>query len=303
MSSGRRDTIFSGWDTCYWSSSHASHQKTDGAGPSTVLVADRSVPFAPSNAPSSVPAVERRSPPASARHTRLRFVSSRRRGAPDYLEHRFTDVISAVEALREEVRKSERDRKESDKVRDEQHKELVRMIQTLQGTSTQMYTDDPFHYEAPRVMPQQGLGRQTNSVQTSHEDIAALHRRDSVPPPQQGSVPHPHQDSVPHPHQDSVEASHEDTAALPRRDLVPPPQQDNVAVHDTETFDQGIAELPHHYADPRLQVCRPVREHKRSSQTITPYTDPCRRKKSKTEAAHKFCPADPVHRDLLDAYL
>ncbi|KAK0588089.1 hypothetical protein LWI29_034131 [Acer saccharum] len=164
--------------------------------------------------------------------------------APDYLEHRFADVISAVEALREEVRKSERDRKESDKVRDEQHKELVRMIQTLQGTSTQMYTDDPFHYEAPRVMPQQGLGRQTNSVQTSHEDIAALHRRDSVPPPQQGSVPHPHQDSVPHPHQDSVEASHEDTAALPRRDLVPPPQQDNVAVHDTETFDQGIAELP-----------------------------------------------------------
>ncbi|KAK0584283.1 hypothetical protein LWI29_010489 [Acer saccharum] len=74
--------------------------------------------------------------------------------APDHLERRFADVIIAVEALQEEVRKSERDRKESDKVRDEQHKELVYMIQTLQGTSTQMYTDDLFHYEAPGVTPQ-----------------------------------------------------------------------------------------------------------------------------------------------------
>ncbi|KAK0580727.1 hypothetical protein LWI29_005570 [Acer saccharum] len=164
------------------------------------------------------------------RHTRLRFVSSRRRGghdaerrspvrqaAPDHLEQWFTDVISVVEALREEVRKSERDRKESDKVRDEQHKELVRMIQTLQGTSTQMHTDDPFHYEALGVTPQQGLGRQTNSVQASHEDTAALPRKDSIPPPQQGSAPPPQQDSV--------HASHEDTAALPYRDSVPPPQQ------------------------------------------------------------------------------
>ncbi|KAK0592378.1 hypothetical protein LWI29_018148 [Acer saccharum] len=117
-------------------------ETTDGAGPSTVPVADRSVPFAPS----SVPATDTTAP---ARRTRLRFVSSRRRrghdaerrspvreAVPDHLERRFADVISAVEALREEVRKSERDRKESDRVRDEQHKELVRMIQTLQGTST-----------------------------------------------------------------------------------------------------------------------------------------------------------------------
>ncbi|KAK1558667.1 hypothetical protein Q3G72_005239 [Acer saccharum] len=71
--------------------------ETDGAGPSTVPVIDRSVPFAPS----SVPASERRSPPVPAKHTRLRFVSSRRRGghdaerrspvrqvAPDHLEQR-----------------------------------------------------------------------------------------------------------------------------------------------------------------------------------------------------------------------
>ncbi|KAK1572097.1 hypothetical protein Q3G72_027586 [Acer saccharum] len=106
------------------SSSYASQQQTtDGAGPSTVPVADRSVPFAPS----SVPATDTTTP---ARRTRLRFA------VPDHLERRFADVISAVEALREEVRKSERDRKESDRVRDEQHKELIRMIQTLQGTST-----------------------------------------------------------------------------------------------------------------------------------------------------------------------
>ncbi|KAK1578259.1 hypothetical protein Q3G72_028876 [Acer saccharum] len=168
------------------SSSRASHQHTNGAGPSTVPISDRSVPFAPSNAPSSVPTVERRSLPASARYTRLRFMSSRRREAPDHLEHQFTDVINAVEALREEIRKSERDRKESDK----------------------------------------GLGRQRDSVQASHEDIAALPRRDSVPPSLQ----------------DSVEASHEDTAVLPRRDSVPPPQQDSAAVHNTETFDQGASD-------------------------------------------------------------
>ena len=121
------------------------------------------------------------------------------------MERRFADVIIAVEALQEEVRKSERDRKESDKVRDEQHKELVRMIQTLQGTSTQMHTDDPFHYEAPGVIPQQGLGSQRDSVETFHED----------------------------------------TAALPRRDSVPPPQQDSDVVHDTEAFDQGTTSLPH----------------------------------------------------------
>ncbi|KAK1578158.1 hypothetical protein Q3G72_027995 [Acer saccharum] len=147
--------------------------------------ADRSVPFAPSS-------VLITDTTAHAMHTCLRFMSSRRRrghdakrrslvreAAPDHLERRFADVISAVEALREEVRKSERVRKESDKVKDEQHKELVRMIQTLQGTSTQMHTDDPFHYEAPGVTPQQGLGSQRDSVKTFHENTAALPRRDS----------------------------------------------------------------------------------------------------------------------------
>ena len=59
------------------SSSCASQQQTtDGAGPSTVPIADRSVPFAPS----SVPATDTTAP---ARHTRLRFVSSRRREGHD----------------------------------------------------------------------------------------------------------------------------------------------------------------------------------------------------------------------------
>ncbi|KAK1549510.1 hypothetical protein Q3G72_003181 [Acer saccharum] len=121
------------------SSSCASQQQTtDGAGPSTT---------------------------APAKRTHLRFVSSRRRGGhdaerqspvretvPDHLERRFTDVISAVEALQEEVRSSDRERKESDSVRDEQHKEL-------------------------------GLGRQRDSAETSHEDTAALPRKDSIPPP------------------------------------------------------------------------------------------------------------------------
>ncbi|KAK0608389.1 hypothetical protein LWI29_029977 [Acer saccharum] len=74
---------------------------------------DRNVPFALS----SVPATNAAAP---TRRTRLRFMSSRRRGGhdaarqsplrspiqeavPDHLERRFADVISAVEALQEEV--------------------------------------------------------------------------------------------------------------------------------------------------------------------------------------------------------
>ncbi|KAK1555877.1 hypothetical protein Q3G72_032654 [Acer saccharum] len=147
----------------------------------------RSVPFAPS----SVLATDAAAP---TRRTRLRFMPYRRRGGhdterrspvreavPDHLERQFADVISAVEALREEIRNSDRERKESEGVRDKQHKELVRMIQTLQGTSTQMHMDDPFHYEAPRVTPQQGL-------ETSQQGTAALPRKDAVPLPQHDTI-------------------------------------------------------------------------------------------------------------------
>ncbi|KAK0579062.1 hypothetical protein LWI29_020277 [Acer saccharum] len=92
-------------------------------------------PFAPSSVPTAA---------APAKCTRLRFMSSTQRkghdaerrspareAVLDHLERWFANVFNVVEALREEVRNSERERKESDKVREEQHKELVRMIQTL----------------------------------------------------------------------------------------------------------------------------------------------------------------------------
>ncbi|KAK0600457.1 hypothetical protein LWI29_015218 [Acer saccharum] len=47
---------------------------------------------------------------------------------PDQLKRRFTEVINAIESLREEVYKNDLERKESDKVKEEQHKELVHMI-------------------------------------------------------------------------------------------------------------------------------------------------------------------------------
>ncbi|KAK1561815.1 hypothetical protein Q3G72_001100 [Acer saccharum] len=173
------------------SSSRVSQQQTtDDAEPSSVIVVDKSVPFAPSSVPAAAVVVV-----AHARRTRLRFLSSIRTGGhdaeqrspvresvPDHLERRFANVISAVKALREEVHKSDKERKESDRVKDEQNKELVRMIHTLQGTSTQMHTDEPFHYEAPGVMPQQGLDRQRNSADTSHKDTTLLPRMDSIPP-------------------------------------------------------------------------------------------------------------------------
>ncbi|KAK0575659.1 hypothetical protein LWI29_004678 [Acer saccharum] len=107
-----------------------------------------------------------------------------------------------------------------------------------------------------------------------------------------------------------------------REDSVPLPQQDSAVVHGTETSQQGIAALPYKDTVPPPQqdivigasdveqslqdtvgTSAVVRERKRNAQTITPYTDLCRRKKSKTEAAHKFRPADPIHKEHLDAYL
>ncbi|KAK0592852.1 hypothetical protein LWI29_026586 [Acer saccharum] len=220
------------------SSSHASQQqRIDDAGLSSVPVADTSVPTVPSSVLVAYAGVHttRSCVPAAAtpgrRRTHLRFVSStqmmghnverRYHEVPEHLECRFTEVISAVEALQEEVCKSDRERKESDRVREEQHKELV-----LSSS----------------------IGRQRDSA------------ADSVPPP------YP-----------------EDAAALPRVEHeVPVPQQDTIA---------GA-----------LAVDRPVWLRKRSLQTTTSYTDPCRRKKSKTETTHKFHPADPVHQEHLDAY-
>ncbi|KAI9182434.1 hypothetical protein LWI28_025333 [Acer negundo] len=123
---------------------------------------------------SSVPATPSSVPTATVpiKSSRLRFMCSNQtvghdveRRSPvqkavlDHLERRFVEVISVAEALREEVHKSDKERNESDKVRREQHKELVCMIQTFQGTSTQMHTDEPFHYEALGVTPWQGIGR------------------------------------------------------------------------------------------------------------------------------------------------
>ncbi|KAK1570778.1 hypothetical protein Q3G72_006927 [Acer saccharum] len=111
------------------------------------------------------------------RPVRVRFVSSTqtvghdterrspvREAAPDQLESRLAELTSAMESLREEVRKSETERKEREKVRDKQHLELVRLIQQLQGTSAPMHTDDPLPYQTPVVTPRQGLSRQMDSA-------------------------------------------------------------------------------------------------------------------------------------------
>ncbi|KAK1582262.1 hypothetical protein Q3G72_013374 [Acer saccharum] len=86
------------------SSSHASQQqRTNDAKPSSVLVADTSVPTVPSSV----------------------HVAN---AVPDQLKRWFIEVINAIESLREEVYKNDLERKESDKVKEEQHKELVHMI-------------------------------------------------------------------------------------------------------------------------------------------------------------------------------
>ncbi|KAK0580204.1 hypothetical protein LWI29_037961 [Acer saccharum] len=99
------------------SSSQASQQQTtDDIGPSSVHVADKSVPFALSSVLATATA-------AFARRTCLRFVSSTRTRVPNHFERRFADVISVIEALRQEAHKSDKERKESDRVREEQHKD------------------------------------------------------------------------------------------------------------------------------------------------------------------------------------
>ncbi|TXG47057.1 hypothetical protein EZV62_026351 [Acer yangbiense] len=153
------------------SSSRASEQqRTDVTTPSSVPVALSSVSVAPSSVPTaSIP----------VRSTRVRFVQARRGTAghtdqrslvreavPDRWERQIIEVISVVDALREEVRKRDRERQE-------QHEELIRMIRTLQGTSTQMHTDEPFHYEAPGVTPLQRDSAPVHGTETSHRETAA----------------------------------------------------------------------------------------------------------------------------------
>ncbi|KAK1551686.1 hypothetical protein Q3G72_002885 [Acer saccharum] len=74
-------------------------------------------------------------------------------------------------------------------------------------------------------------------------------------------------------------------------------QQDSTIASDVgaQTQHDTVAAVSDEPTDPSLQVDRPVRLRKHNSPTTTPYIGPCRRKKSKTEAAHKFRPADPVH--------
>ncbi|KAK1550873.1 hypothetical protein Q3G72_026207 [Acer saccharum] len=185
---------------------------------------------------------------------------------PDQLERRFTKLISAVDALREDVRKSDLERNESDKVKEKQYKELVRMIQTLQGTSTHMHRMSRFIMRLQWTLLQP-LQRLVYRLSRTLQPLQTVHRLNASSIGAQSQ-------------QDSAAAS----------DVGPQTQHDTVA---------ATLVVP---VNPILQVERPVWLRKCSSQTTTFYTDPCRRKKSKTEA-NKFCLADPVHRELLEAYL
>ncbi|KAK1559562.1 hypothetical protein Q3G72_015819 [Acer saccharum] len=91
------------------SSRSSEQQRTDDVGPSSVPVADTSVLATSSSVPAAAAPV----------------------AIPGHLERRIAEVISAIEALWEELHKNDRERKESGRVRQEQHKELVNMIQTL----------------------------------------------------------------------------------------------------------------------------------------------------------------------------
>ncbi|KAK0578615.1 hypothetical protein LWI29_013223 [Acer saccharum] len=101
--------------------------------------------------PSSVPIA-----PIPVRSTCVRFVqacrgtaghtdqrSPVREAVPDRWERQFIEVISVVDALREE------------------------------GTSTQMHTEGPFHYEAPGVTPLQRDSAAVHGTETAHRGTAA----------------------------------------------------------------------------------------------------------------------------------
>ncbi|KAI9177920.1 hypothetical protein LWI28_020637 [Acer negundo] len=137
------------------SSSHVSqHHRTDDARLSSVLVIDTCVLVAPS----SVPA-------APIRRAHLRFMSStqtvghnakrRSHAIPNHLECQFAEVISAIYILWVEVRKSDKERKESDRVREEQYKELVpfgvvqRWRVPLDYGQESLGTSDPFMLPPP----------------------------------------------------------------------------------------------------------------------------------------------------------
>ncbi|TXG51373.1 hypothetical protein EZV62_023897 [Acer yangbiense] len=148
------------------SSSYASQQqRIDDVGPSRVLVVDTGVHTVPSSVPvadvsvyttpSSVPAAA-----GAALNIQL----------PDQLEHRFAEVISAVDALQEEVCKSDLKRKESDKVKDEQRKELGI------GRQRDSAADPipPLYLEDSAALPYDSAAASDIGPQTQHDTVALV---------------------------------------------------------------------------------------------------------------------------------
>ncbi|KAK1559500.1 hypothetical protein Q3G72_015118 [Acer saccharum] len=182
---------------------------------------DRNVPFALS----SVPATNAVAP---TRRTRLRFMSSRRRGGhnatrqsplrspiqeavPDHLEHRFADVISVVEALQEEKDSAENC-----------HEDAAALPCRDSVPPSQQDSVPP---------PQQDSTTVHGTKASFQQGTTALPRKDAVPPPLQ-------QDNIVG--ISDVEQSQQDTSCASA--VGEQSQQDTV----TTTSDQP--------ADPRLQV-------------------------------------------------
>ncbi|KAK3195853.1 hypothetical protein Dsin_027163 [Dipteronia sinensis] len=102
---------------------------------------------------------------------------------PYHWERRFAKVISALNALREEVRKSDKDKLE-------QHQELVDMICKLQGTSTEVHTDEPMDVDAD--MTDVGAQSQQDTVTLNsvmHDHVAVPAATSSGTAQQQYPVP------------------------------------------------------------------------------------------------------------------
>ena len=196
------------------------------------------------------------------------------------LRKEFTDFESRVQ---DQLKTVLDELRESDRRREEQHAEMVRMFRSYSQNHDQSHTpqfDSGFmsqharSYDPldPHVMAQQSAEVQhpTDGLQKTSEVQDPLRGLQNTPEVQDPAV--------------GLQNS-------------PGEQQHSAEVQDPPVMPQQTPQV-----QDQAVICRPVRLRKRGWQQTTPYTDPCKPKRAKS-AAHKFKPDKKVDAEMLADYI
>ena len=211
------------------------------------------------------------------------------------LRKEFTDFESRVQ---DQLKTVLDELRESDRRREEQHAEMVRMFRSYSQNQDQSHTpqfDSGFmshrarSYDPldPHVMAQQ-------SAEVQHPTVG-LQKTPEVQDPLRGLQNTPEvQDPTVGLQNSPGEQQHSAEVQDP-----PGEQQPSEELQDRPVMPQQTPQVQDQDA---AVICRPVRLRKRGWQQTTPYTDPCKPKRAKS-AAHKFKPDKKVDAEMLADYI